>query len=173
MRISSPIIDDLSLAPPQAAISTAWQLFTDRVMGGVSKGSMVRETVEGRPAIRMRGDVSLENNGGFIQISLDLAPGSAPVDVTAWTGLELDVLGRNEEYSLRLRTSDLTESWQSYRQGFVATPEWTTVRLPFAGFAPHRTEAPLDLGKLRRIGIVAIGREFSADLAVGGVRFFA
>jgi Complex I intermediate-associated protein 30 (CIA30) len=42
-------------------------LFTDRVMGGVSNGTMVRETVAGRPAIRMRGDVSLENNGGFVR----------------------------------------------------------------------------------------------------------
>jgi hypothetical protein len=35
-------------------------------MGGVSNGTMVREQVAGRPAIRMRGDVSLENNGGFV-----------------------------------------------------------------------------------------------------------
>ena len=173
MRIATPTIDDLSLAPPQATISTAWQLFTDRVMGGVSRGTMTREIVADRPAIRMRGDVSLENNGGFIQISLDLAPGSAPADATAWRGIEIDVLGRGEDYSLRLRTTDLTESWQSYRQGFVAGPEWTTVRLPFAEFTPHRTEAPLDLAKLRRLGLVAIGREFSADLAVGGVRFYA
>ena len=30
-------------------------------MGGLSNGSMMREVVAGRPAIRMRGDVSLEN----------------------------------------------------------------------------------------------------------------
>jgi len=32
---------------------------------------------------------------------------------------------------------------------------------------------PLDLSRLRRIGIVAIGRAFRADVAVGGVRFYA
>ena len=69
----SAIIDDLSRDPPMSAIGIRWQLFTDRVMGGVSNGTMIREMVAGRPAIRMRGDVSLENNGGFVQMSLDLA----------------------------------------------------------------------------------------------------
>jgi hypothetical protein len=63
--------------------------------------------------------------------------------------------------------------WQSYRQSFVARPEWQTVRLPFAGFEPHRIAAPLDLSTLRRIGIVAIGRAFHADIAIAGVRFHA
>ena len=167
MKLTDPILDD-----PGAATGANWQLFTDRVMGGVSNGTMTRETVAGRAAIRMRGDVSLANNGGFIQLSLDLAPAGGAADASAWTGIEIDVLGRGEDYSLRLRTTELTESWQSYRQGFVAGPEWTTVRLPFAEFAPHRTETPLDLAKLRRLGLVAIGREFSADLAIGGVRLY-
>jgi hypothetical protein len=37
---------------------------------------------------------------------------------------------------------------------------------------PYRTDIPLDLRRLRRLGLVAIGRAFSADLAVGGLRFF-
>jgi len=172
MKLTFPILDDLNAPHPRAANGAEWRLFTDRVMGGVSNGTMTRETVSGRAAIRMRGDVSLENNGGFIQISLDLAPAGEAADTSAWSGLEVDVLGRGEDYSLRLRTTDLTESWQSYRQGFVAGPEWTTVRLPFADFTPHRTETPLDLTKLRRLGLVAIGREFSADLSVGGVRLY-
>ena len=35
---------------------------------------MVRDAIAGRSAIRMRGDVSIENNGGFVQIVLDLSP---------------------------------------------------------------------------------------------------
>ena len=60
MKVDSAIVDDLSRDPPLSAIGTRWQLFTDWVMGGVSNGTMVREMVAGRPAIRMRGDVSLE-----------------------------------------------------------------------------------------------------------------
>ena len=109
------IIDDLSRDPPVSAIGTRWQLFTDRVMGGVFNGTMVREVVDGRPAIRMRGDVSVENNGGFVQIAIDLSPDGKAVDASAWQGIELDVFGNNEEYGIHLRTEDLNRPWQFYR----------------------------------------------------------
>ncbi len=173
MSPSSAVIDDFSRGHPLATVSTNWRLITDRVMGGVSQGTMMRETVVGRPALRMRGDVSLENNGGFIQVALDLAPNGGTVDASTWRGIELDVFGQSEEYSARLRTPDLTESWQSYRQNFVAEPRWQTIQLAFERFLLHRTETPLDIHRLRRLGLVAIGRTFSADLALGGVRYFA
>ena len=172
MIVTSAIIDDLSREPPLSAIGTSWHLYTDRVMGGVSQGRMLREVVAARPAIRMDGDVSLENNGGFIQICLDLAPDGEVADACNWAGVELDVYGKKEEYSLRLRTIDLTAPWQSYRQGFVVEPKWRTIQLSFNRFERHRTETPLNLRHLRRLGIVAIGRVFSADLALGGIRLF-
>jgi hypothetical protein len=169
----APIIDDLSRAAPEASIGTSWQLFTDQVMGGVSTGTMSRELVGGRLAIRMLGDVRLENNGGFVQLALDLSPDAGVVDASAWSGIELDLYGDDQEYGMHLRTSDLTRPWQSYRQSFRVLPEWQTIRLPFAGFSPYRTEIPLDLRRLRRLGLAAIGRAFSADLAIGGLRFFS
>lgn len=173
MSAMPAVIDDLSRETPISAIGTRWQLFTDGVMGGVSDGTMLRDSVAGRPAIRMRGQVSLENNGGFIQIGLDLSPLGNAVDASIWQGVELDVSGNGEEYNLHLRTEDLTRPWQSYRHGFRADPQWRTVQLRFQDFVPHRTDAPLDLSRLRRIGVVAIGRPFFADLAVGGLRFLA
>lgn len=166
------VIDDLGRDNLVATIGTRWQLVTDRVMGGVSDGTLVRETVSGRPALRMRGDVSLENNGGFVQMALDLAPDRGVVDASAWTGIELDVIGNDEDYGVHLRTDAVERPWQSYRQSFRAGASWRTVQLAFADFVPHRIEVPLDIRRLRRIGLVAIGRAFAADLAVGGVRFF-
>jgi hypothetical protein len=171
MAASDGIIDALDQDPPQATIGMRWELIADRVMGGVSSGAMSRETVAGRPALRMRGTVSLESNGGFVQIALDLASGGV-VDARPWAGIEIDVFGNGERYNLHLRTADVVRPWQSYRAEFVATPEWRTVRLPFAGFEPHRIEAPLDLARLRRIGIVAIGRAFTADIAIGRLQFY-
>jgi hypothetical protein len=46
------------------------------------------------------------------------------------------------------------------------------VQLPFSDFVPHRVEAPLDLAQVRRIGLVAIGRAFRADLRVARVEFY-
>jgi len=171
MNAGSAVIDDLSRDPPIAAIGSRWGLFTDQVMGGASKGTMVREMIAGRPAIRMRGSVSLENNGGFVQIALDLSPDGGVVDASAWSGIELDVFGNGEEYGVHLRTDTLTRPWQSYRQSFMAEADWRTVQLPFDQFVPHRTDVLLDTRRLRRIGVVAIGRPFSCDLALGGLRF--
>lgn len=172
MATGTDVIDNLSKPPPLASNGVSWQLIADGVMGGVSKGTMRREEVQGRKAIRMQGEVSLENNGGFIQIALDLAPGGAPVDASGWSGIELDVLGNDESYNLHLRTADVTRPWQSYRNSFVAPRAWQTCRLPFSQFEAYRIDANLDLTSLRRIGIVAIGRAFHADIAIGGVRFF-
>jgi uncharacterized surface protein with fasciclin (FAS1) repeats len=137
---SSAVIDDLSRSPPISSIGTVWQLFTDRVMGGVSNGTMVRELVAGRPVIRMRGDVRLEHNGGFVQIALDLALAGKLVDASSWSGIELEILGNNEQYNIHLRTADLIRPWQSYRQSFLADGRWRTVRLLFRDFKPYRTD---------------------------------
>ena len=166
------VIDDLSREPPTATIGTKWQLFTDKVMGGVSKATMVRETVSGRSAIRLRGDVSLANNGGFVQIALDLHSNGEAIDAGSWNGIEIDVFGNDEEYALNLRTTDLTRPWQSYRQIFSAPKKWITVRLPFDKFLNSRTDIPINLHRLRRIGVIAIGRAFSPDISIAGIRFY-
>ena len=46
------------------------------------------------------------------------------------------------------------------------------MELPFAGFTPHRIDAPLAPAALRRLGLVAIGRAFDADLAVAEVAVY-
>lgn len=174
--VPSPIIDDLSDPTGLSALGARWQLVTDQVMGGISRGTLTREEVAGRPALVMRGDVRLENNGGFVQMALDLGPrdaaGSGTLDAAAWQGIEVDAYGTPDAYSMHLRTPDLDRPWQSYRQEFSVELQWRRLRLPFANFLPYRTEAPLDRTRLRRLGIVAIGRAFTADLAVGGLRFY-
>ena len=169
--MTSAVIDDLSREPPIATTGSEWRLLTDQIMGGVSKGAMTRDVIAGRAAIRMRGDVSLENNGGFVQIALDLSPDGGVIDASAWSGIEVDVFGNGEAYGVHLRTDALTRPWQSYRQIFTADAKWRTVHLPFDHFVAHRTDAPFDAQRLRRIGVVAIGRAFSVDLALGGLRF--
>ncbi|MFN4015241.1 MAG: hypothetical protein ACK4JB_07900 [Reyranella sp.] len=58
----STIIDDLSDPAGLSALGTRWQQVTDQVMGGVSRGTLTRETVAGRPALAMRGGMRLENS---------------------------------------------------------------------------------------------------------------
>ena len=173
MTNTPEIIDDLRFDPPLAVTGNGWVLISDRVMGGVTDGTMTREIITGRDAVRMQGGVSLENNGGFLQVALDLGDAGAEVDARRWNGIQVDVFGNNQIYNLHLRTSDIRRPWESYRQSFQAPARWTTVLLPFGDFAPHRTDRPLNIARLRRIGIVAIGREFEADISIADIRFYA
>ena len=174
IMIDAPeIIDDLRHTSPMAVTGNGWALISDRVMGGVSTGTMRREMVDGREAIRMQGGVCLENNGGFLQVALDLGDAGGEIDATRWTGIKLDVFGNDQVYNLHLRTSDIHRPWESYRQSFCAPSRWTTAYLPFSEFVPHRTERPLNAARLRRVGLVAIGREFEADVSIADIRFYA
>ncbi|HRK96181.1 MAG TPA: CIA30 family protein [Rhodospirillales bacterium] len=160
------IIDDFAMGPPAGE---SWRAFSDRVMGGVSDPRLQPAVIDGRACLRLTGDVRLENNGGFIQMTRDLAPAGQTLDASGFAAVALTVCGNGEAYGCHLRTPATMRPWQSYRAGFRATPEWREVILPFADFLPHRLERPLDTGQLRRIGLVAIGRAFSADLAVARV----
>ena len=166
------MIDDFRSADGVSSIGTAWRSTSDRVMGGVSVAHVERVTVDGCQGLRLTGDVSLENNGGFVQMGLDLAGEGATLDGSGHEGLSLTTRGNGERYSVHLRTVDCVRPWQSYRAGFVAGEAWREVRLPFAAFAPHRLDASLDLTRLRRLGIVAIGRAFSADVMVSRVMLY-
>lgn len=171
------LIDDFGFGkdtPNQnlSRLGTPWRVVTDKVMGGVSSAGMMFTRIAERPCLRLTGTVSLENNGGFVQASLDLAADGGSFDASPYAGIELDVYGNNESYNLHLRTADTWIVWQSYRAAFDAAPAWRTLRLPFSRFEPYRTGAPLDVHRLKRIGLVAIGREMQADLCLGRIAFY-
>lgn len=63
-------------------------------MGGVSSGSLAREDFAGRTANVLRGSVSLENNGGFIQMATNLfipQQETNYVDASKYDGVEIQV----------------------------------------------------------------------------------
>ncbi|MFT6024357.1 MAG: hypothetical protein ACI9PY_002482 [Ascidiaceihabitans sp.] len=149
-----------------------WEYVADGVMGGLSQGSMQQAIVQGREASILKGDVSLDNNGGFIQIAFDLRLNGTGFDASDYDGIELTIFGNDERYDIRLRTDQLSKPWQSFRAEFTALPEWHTIKMPFDGFQSHKTDAVFDPTSLRRIGILAIGREFHAEVAVASVRLY-
>jgi len=168
---STLILDDRRNGDLSATIGTDWRLLSDSVMGGVSSGKLDPAVIEGRPCLRLSGEVSLANNGGFIQATLDLDPSGA-LDARGYRGIEIDVHGNDAVYNLHLRTADTRIVWQSYRASFDAASHWQTLRLPFAEFRPYRISQPLDLKALRRLGVVAIGREMRANLCVARIGLY-
>lgn len=167
---NQPIIDDRHPNDLTSNLGNEWRLVTDQVMGGVSNGELRADWYAGRPCLRLTGAVSTENNGGFVQMALDL--NGEAYDASSDSGLILQVAGNREVYNLHLRTTDLSLPWQSYRAAFSAGPEWKEVHIPFEQLEGYRTCSSFRAEALTRIGLIAIGREFDADLCLGDVRFY-
>jgi hypothetical protein len=166
------LIDDFSRDDGRSALGSEWRAFTDQVMGGVSRGRAARDTLDRRPCVRLRGEVSLANNGGFIQVALPLAPPSESIDASAYSGVRLSVRGNGETYYVHLRSGDTRFPWQYYQASFPTSEAWTDIDIPFTAFAPENLRAPLDRGRLARLGIVAARKAMNADVAVARVAFY-
>lgn len=166
------LIDDFSGERGTSVLGTEWRLFTDRVMGGVSDATSSFETIEERRCLRLRGRVSLKNNGGFIQVALPLAQGGRPFDASEFKGVRAWVRGNGKTYHIHLRTAQTGLPWQYYSAAFDSTARWRPVDLPFDVFKPENLQAELDARGLERIAVAAIGREFEADVAVSRLEFY-
>ena len=165
------VVDDFARDDGRSLLGTSWRLVTDRVMGGLSSGRLCVGEQYDRRALCLSGKVSLANNGGFVQVILDL-DSNGTLDVSGLSGLYLVARGNGQDYNVHLKTPETVLPWQSYRAGFHASDEWREVRLPFHGFKPHRLETPLDTHRLSRIAIVAIGRPMAAEVYLSGVGFY-
>jgi hypothetical protein len=170
--VTTPALIDDFTSPQRASSGRSWRFSCDRVMGGVSSGRAVHSVIEGRRALLLDGRVSLDNNGGFVQVSLDLADAGGSLDASGFTGLRVTTYGDGAGYALNLRTTDLSHPWQSYRSAFTAAREWEVHDLPFSSFAPSRTDRPLNPARLRRVGLIAIGEERAVKVAIGDLRFY-
>ena len=171
MSASELIIDDRTSGTYLSNLGTEWQFVTDQVMGGVSNGELALDRYKDRDCLRLVGNVSTENNGGFIQMALPLSK-QDELDATGYTGVELEIAGNNEIYNIHIRTAGLWFPWQSYRFSFPVTTDWQTLRLPFATIRPYKTNKSFQQNRLVRIGVVGIGREFRPDLCVASVKFY-
>ncbi|MEE2940481.1 MAG: CIA30 family protein [Planctomycetota bacterium] len=148
----------------------AWRPNHDRVMGGVSTGRP--SWSEG--AMRLTGELSLENNGGFASFRWSPEGG---LDLSEADGLRLRVRGdgRNWKVSLRTRQGRRGMNWQAPFMTSNADA-WQTVLLPFDAFEPSyrgrlvRTEEPIELARVATFGItVADGQEGDYALEVASI----
>lgn len=164
------VAEDIMIENFEMQPETRWRFFTDDVMGGVSTGRVAFLTEGGTTYARMTGSVSTENNGGFIQMRMNL-PDGAPQEAT---GVRIVVRGNNQEYFVHLRTSGTVLPWQYYQAGFDAKDDWTELRLPFEAFKRSGQllrSVPRASG-LKSIAIVAFGRDHDAEIDVSEVAFY-
>lgn len=178
---TSGVIDDMTDPFPFTSSGSQWQGITDRIFGGMSNGSLSRETIEGKVANVLRGNVA-DNTGGFIQMVTDLSLDPSTdrfVDASEYDGLEIEVycegLDVEENFNVHLRTPACDRSRSSYRSTFTIRPgQWATVRLPwdaFEGYGPGPDSTPF-VPSLRRLGLVSVGEAKDVVVAVGGIGFY-
>ena len=143
--------------------TTKWCFVTDKVMGGVSEGTFEKRESDDVPHYNMQGNVSTENNGGFIQFRTQLE--NHPKD-KIYNGIRIKVRGNNEEYALHLRTKYLFLPWQYYQANFIATNQWSIINIPFDSFKKSNFYQPTTVTSIdvKTIGVVAIGRDFKANI---------
>ena len=129
-----------------------WQVVNDDVMGGVSSS---RFSVTNGIAV-FRGDVSLENNGGFASVR------SLPArhDLAGCDAFLIRVRGDGHRYKFTARI-DRTFDNPIYQASFPTKPgEWTELRLPMNDFVPTfrgrvlSGEPPLDPAKVTSVGFL-------------------
>ena len=150
---------------PAMKNSPEWKFVSDQVMGGVSEGQVFFNEKEESPCHCLTGLVSLENNGGFLQMQL-VNLDQIDVNYADYKGVYIEVKGNNHEYNLHLRTSQLWLPWQSFRQKILAGQKWQRLFLPFDEFESYKTFSELNHKKIHRLGILAIGEAFESNICI-------
>ena len=148
---------------------SSWLVISDQVMGGVSTAALRQDQRHNSSCSCLVGRTSLDNNGGFVQMRLDIEPDWLRAD---YRGVFIELYGTAHDYNLHVKTNQLTRPWQSFRCTLAVEPQWTRFIVPYAQLQAHRTDAELQPTEIRSIAVVAIGEEFDVDVCVRRLGFF-
>jgi hypothetical protein len=150
-----------------------WQYSSDRVMGGISNGQVKLEQDGDLIFARLAGDVSTQNNGGFIQLRTGMSLADTEKNGNPLQGVRLNVRGNGETYHVFIRTNE-TRSYSDYFSAtFTTNDNWQMIDLPFSIFERKRSKnSILKANAINSLGIVAYGRDFTADVSVSTIEFY-
>ena len=143
-----------------------WAYLADTVMGGVSQGRA--EFSNG--TLRLTGQVSTENNGGFIQVRTRIDPS----EVVGKVGVKIKVKGNGNIYYLHIRNASARLPWHYYTATFQTNEKWQEILIPFNNFEKSATFMPrkLNAETIKTLGVVAYGSNHQADVAIANLEFY-
>ena len=169
LKVSSAMASDKPFETFDPNKSRNWSFFTDGVMGGVSQGKAFFGKSGSDNFVRIEGNVSTDNNGGFIQIRHSLTK-SLDDDII---GISLKVRGNGERYYVFIRTSSTLLPWQFYNASFQTSKNWSVVKLKLEAFQPSSSflRKTIKSSSIKSIGIVAYGRDHQAKIDVSEIYF--
>tara|TARA_Y100001958_G_C21245515_1_gene575223 strand:+ start:5059 stop:5613 length:555 start_codon:yes stop_codon:yes gene_type:complete len=127
-----------------------WTIVNDDVMGGVSNSTIL---INDKKHLIFRGNLSLENNGGFASSRLDIGKNN----LNGIKFFEIKLKGDGNNYKLRLRQKNIRAS---YSCDFKSQKnEWTIVKLPVEDFRAtwrgytYSNYPDLDLNKVNSLSL--------------------
>tara|TARA_B000000565_G_C23685145_1_gene339717 strand:- start:44 stop:592 length:549 start_codon:yes stop_codon:yes gene_type:complete len=149
--------------------SSKWKFIADDVMGGLSTGSVVYEMEEGTSIAYLNGEVTTENNGGFIQLQRKLKD----VDLDQARFIKIIARGNNQKYFIHLRTTGTILPWQYYQSSFTVKENYQEFILPLDEFKRSGSFLSDNVKPrtIKSIGVVAFGRDHVANLYVKEISF--
>ena len=146
-----------------------WNFITDQVMGGISTGTYNYKKINDDNVIKITGNVSTKNNGGFIQIRRKLNN----INLTNAKNVRVIARGNNEKYFVHLRTTFTILPWQYYQYSFTVKKDFKNFILPISNFKKSGFLLPdkINPKNIKSIGIVAFGKDYKAELTVKEINF--
>ena len=125
-----------------------WQVIDDTVMGGVSNG-LLRLDGEGNGVFK--GDVSIENNGGFSSIQLSMES----IKVNSENSIKLIVKGDGSSFQFRIKNSKYDR--HSYVVNFKTSGKWENILIPMNEMTPRFRGYKMSFPNFNKSKIESIG----------------
>jgi len=159
------IFDDFNNNPAKR-----WEFIADTVMGGVSEGDVSFIKEENKFYAKMVGNVSLENNGGFIQFRRKIEQKLKD----NLSGIKIIVRGNGLEYYVHIRTKGTFLPWQYYQAPFMAQNSWEEIDISFDKFKRSgiMLSRKFTAKNITSIAIVAYGKNHKANIEVDNISFY-
>ena len=151
-----------------SAFFQKWEYISDRVMGGISEGKA--EIIDSQNLfLRLSGNVSTKNNGGFIQVR-----STKEISSNNFSGIKLKVRGNPSSYYIHVRTNSLLLPWQYYSGEFSVDNNWSDVKIYFKDFKKSNfyQSSTFSSSEIKSIGFVAFGKDFEAKLDIMEAKLF-
>ena len=132
-----------------------WQVVDDVVMGGRSNGKL--ELNENGNGI-FKGEVSIENNGGFSSIHHELEA----KNTIGKRAVTLRIKGDGSDFQFRIKAS--TRDRHYYIYNFKTSGDWETISIPLSDMSPSFRGYSLQIpnfnhNKIEQIGVLKSSKE--------------
>ena len=147
-----------------------WEFISDQVMGGVSFGSYEIFNEGNLSFLKLTGFVSLENNGGFIQVRKKIKS----LKNIDFKGIKINSRGNDEEYFIHIRTKFTLLPWQYYQGKFSVNSKWQEIKINLSEFKRSGVLLPqyIEPQHILSVALVAFGKKHRVNLEVSEIAFY-